>query len=67
VFRFDTWDPDTRSNTTLETVAERDWLGGVTYTIANSGAWLQFNYIRKTFADVVPARNVFMANVQSTW
>jgi hypothetical protein len=67
VFRFDTWDPDTRSNATLETVTERDWLGGVTYTIANTGAWLQFNYVRKTFADVAPARNLFMANVQSTW
>ena len=65
--RFDTWDPDTRTNATAETVTERDWLGGVTYTIANSGAWLQFNYARKTFSDVVPSRNVFVANMQSTW
>ena len=35
--------------------------------IANSGAWLQFNYARKTFSDVVPSRNVFVANIQSTW
>jgi hypothetical protein len=67
VFRFDTWDPDTRTGATADTVTERDWLGGVTYTIANSGAWLQLNYVRKTFADVVPARNVFIANIQSTW
>lgn len=67
IFRFDTWDPDTRTAATAETVTERDYLGGVTYTIANSGAWLQFNYARKTFSDVVPSRNVFVANIQSTW
>ena len=67
IFRFDTWDPDSRTNAAADTVAERDWLSGVTYTIANSGAWLQLNYVRKTFADVAPARNLFIANIQSTW
>jgi hypothetical protein len=67
IFRFDSWDPDTRAGATAETVTERDWLGGVTYTIAHSGAWLQFNYARKTFSAVVPTRNVFVANIQSTW
>lgn len=67
LFRVDRWDPDTRTDSTAETAAELDWLGGVTYTIANSGAWLQFNFVRKTFAEVIPARNVFIANIQSTW
>lgn len=32
-----------------------------------SGVWLQGHYIRKTFAGVMPSRNVFMTNVQTAW
>jgi hypothetical protein len=64
--RFDTWDPDTRADL-ADSVTEKDWLAGLTYTIANSGAWLQLNFIQKTFGGLLPARSVFMANLQSTW
>lgn len=67
VFRVDSWDPDTRSNNTAATVNERDWLGGYTYSLGNTGAWVQMNYIHKTFDGVIKARDVFMTNVQTTW
>jgi flagellar motor protein MotB len=67
VGRFDTWDPDTRSEATATTVTERDWLGGFTYVLHPSGVWLQANYIRKTFDGFAPSRNVFMTNVQTAW
>lgn len=67
VFRFDTWDPDTRGEATAATVTERDWLGGVTYTLGNSGVWLQANYIRKTFGGLIKSRDVFTTNVQTAW
>ena len=67
VFRFDEWDPDTRTEVGVDKVTERDWLGGVNYTIANSGAWLQLNYVHKTFGGAIAPRNVFVANIQNTW
>jgi hypothetical protein len=67
VARFDTWDPDTRSEATAATVTERAWLGGFTYVLHPSGVWLQGNYIRKTFDGLAPSRNVFMTNVQTAW
>ncbi|HWI16411.1 MAG TPA: porin [Vicinamibacterales bacterium] len=67
VVRFDTWDPDTRSEASAATVTERAWLGGFTYVLHPSGVWLQGNYIRKTFDGLIPSRNVFMTNVQTAW
>jgi hypothetical protein len=67
VARYDTWDPDTRSENTAVTVAERDWLGGFTYVLHPSGVWLQANYIWKTFDGVAPSRSVFTTNVQTAW
>lgn len=66
VGRFDTWDPDTRSEITLATVTERDWLGGFTYVLHPSGVWLQANYIYKTFGGFAPTK-VFLTNVQTAW
>jgi hypothetical protein len=67
VARMDNWDPDTRANSTVATVNERDWLGGFTYSLTSTGVWLQLNYIRKTFDGVIAPRNVFMSNIQTTW
>jgi hypothetical protein len=67
IARMDNWDPDTRSDSTVATVNERDWLGGFTYTLSSTGVWLQMNYIRKTFNGVIADRNVFMSNIQTTW
>jgi hypothetical protein len=67
VFRFDAWDPDTRTEATSATVTERDWLGGFTYVLHPSGVWLQANYIRKTFNGLAPSRDVFLTNVQTAW
>jgi hypothetical protein len=67
VARMDNWDPDTRANSTVATVNERDWLGGFTYNLTSTGVWLQMNYIRKTFDGVIAPRNVFMSNIQTTW
>jgi hypothetical protein len=67
VARMDNWDPDTRSNASVATVNERDWLGGFTYSLTSTGVWLQMNYIRKTFDGVLAPRNVFMSNIQTTW
>jgi len=67
VFRMDNWDPDTRSEASVATVNERDWLGSFTYTLSNTGVWLQMNDTRKTSAGVIAPRDVFMTNVQTTW
>jgi Phosphate-selective porin O and P len=67
VGRFDSWDPDTRADTSANDARERDWLGGLTYTIANSGVWFQFNFVEKTFGNLLPSRHVVLANLQSTW
>ena len=67
VFRADTFDPDKTADTTAANVKERDWLGGMNWRIAGPSAVLQMNYLHKTFLDVLPARHVFMANVQTAW
>jgi hypothetical protein len=67
VFRADTFDPDTTTDTTTANVAERDWLGGINWRLAGPSAVVQMNYVRKTFLDVQPSRHVLLANVQTAW
>ena len=68
VLRVDTWDPDTDSDATASSVAERDYIAGVNVFLSQHNLKLQANYLRKTFHDdVVPARNVFLINTQTFW
>jgi hypothetical protein len=68
LFRFDRWDPDTSTDATAATVAEHDWLGGMTWFVTKSGVSLQFNYIHKTFmTSITPTKDVFTANLQTAW
>lgn len=68
VVRFDTWDPDRSSDSTPETVAERDYLAGVNYLFPNSTLKWQLNIVRKTFVTpAVPARTQFVTNLQVSW
>jgi phosphate-selective porin len=68
VGRFDTFDPDVRAENNALNVTERDYIAGVNYYITENKVKLQFNYMRKTFADAIsPSRNVFVANLQTSW
>jgi phosphate-selective porin len=68
LFRFDSWDPDTRIETSSLNVAERDYVAGFNYFITENNVKFQFNYIRKTFAqNIVPSRNLLLANLQTSW
>lgn len=68
VFRFDSWDPDTRLETYPANVTERDYVVGVNYHVTESKLKLQLNYLRKTFANgILPARNLVLVNLQTAW
>ena len=67
VFRFDSWDPNTRLETNSANVTERDYIFGVNYYITENNVKLQFNYSRKTFGGIVPSRNFVLANLQTSW
>lgn len=68
VFRFDVWDPDRRLETSSANVTERDYITGLNYYITENNLKLQMNYLRKTFAaQVLPSRNLFLVNLQTSW
>jgi phosphate-selective porin len=68
IFRVDTFDPNTRLESTSATVTERDYIGGINYYIRENNFKLQLNYLRKTFANgVTPPRNLFIVNLQTAW
>ncbi len=68
VFRFDSWDPDTRLETNSANVTERDYVVGVNYYFTESKLKLQLNYLRKTFANgILPSRNLVLVNLQTSW
>lgn len=68
IFRFDTFDPNIRLDTTAANVNERDYVTGVNYFFKNHNLKLQLNYVRRTFAAaVVPSKNLFLANLQTSW
>lgn len=68
IFRFDLFDPDIRRETNAANATERDFIAGFNYYFKDHNFKLQFNYLRKTFADgIVPSRNVFLANLQTSW
>lgn len=68
IFRFDSWDPDRRLETNASNVTERDYITGFNYFITENKVKLQFNYLRKTFANgIVPSRNLVLVNLQTSW
>jgi hypothetical protein len=68
IFRYDTWDPDTRMETSSLNVTERDYLAGFNYFITENNVKFQFNYVRKTFSqNIVSSRNLLLANLQTSW
>lgn len=68
IFRFDTFDPDIRRETTAANVTERDYIVGINYYFKGNNFKFQLNYLRKTFADnISPARNILLANLQTSW
>ena len=68
VARLDNWDPDTRAETTPQSVTERDYVAGLNLLLNEHSLKVQANYIRKTFrTDVLPSRNVFLINTQTFW
>jgi len=68
VFRVDTWDPDTSSESTSASALERDYVGGLNVLLSQHNLKLQINYLRKTFpSDLLPSRNVFLVNTQALW
>lgn len=68
IFRIDTWDPDTARENNPASATERDYVAGFNYFIREKYFKLQFNYLRKTFANgLVPSRNVLLLNLQTWW
>ncbi|HKX33235.1 MAG TPA: porin [Blastocatellia bacterium] len=68
IFRFDTWDPDTRRERNNLDVTERDYLAGFNYYLLENFAKLQFNYARKTFNHgLTPSRHLVLINFQTSW
>jgi len=68
VFRIDTWDPDISKQTTPANASERDYVAGFNYFIRQRYFKLQFNYLRKTYANsLLPSRNVLLLNLQTWW
>lgn len=68
IFRFDSWDPDRRRETSSANVTERDYIVGLNYYILENRLKFQINYYRKTFNNgLVPSRNLFLANLQTAW
>jgi len=68
VFRVDFWDPDRRHESNASNVAERDFVTGFNYLLAENHAKLQLNYVRKTFpSGIVPSRNLVLFGLQTSW
>jgi phosphate-selective porin len=68
VFRLDTWDPDISKETTTASATERDYVAGFNYFIRERYFKLQFNYLRKTYANhLLPSRNVLLLSLQTWW
>lgn len=48
--------------------SERDYVAGFNYFIRQRYFKLQFNYLRKTYANrLLPSRNVLLLNLQTWW
>ena len=68
IFRVDTWDPDISRENNAASATERDYVAGFNYFIREKYFKLQFNYLRKTFANgLIPSRNVLLLNLQTWW
>ncbi|MCI0485803.1 MAG: hypothetical protein L0229_04295 [Blastocatellia bacterium] len=68
VYRFDSWDPDTRLESTASSVTERDHVLGINYFISENHVKFQMNYLRKTFSDnILRSRNLVLINLQTSW
>ena len=68
IFRIDTWDPDTRLQSSSTNTRERDFITGVNYYLTENNLKFQANYLRKTFANqLTPSRNLFLVNLQASW
>lgn len=68
VARFDSWDPDTRTETSEFDAAERNVTAGISYLLKGSTVKLQANYVRQWFAEgLVPSQNLLRVNIQTAW
>ena len=68
MMRFDSFDPDTRSDAAPAIVRERDVAGGVNYLISGQAVKWQLDIVRKTFRDgIAPSRTLGLANLQVSW
>lgn len=68
IFRVDGFDPDRRRETSASNDSERDYVTGFNYFIVENRFMFQLNYIRKTFNNgIQPSKNLFLANLQTSW
>jgi phosphate-selective porin len=68
IFRFDSYDPDRRRETSATDVTEHDYVTGFNYFIHENRLKLQFNYLRKTFEhSITPSSNLVLVNLQTSW
>ena len=68
IVRFDSWNPDTRAQTTPANATERDFTAGITYLIDGGALRFQANYVRQSFANgLAPSQNMVRFNIQTAW
>jgi len=68
VARYDVFDPDVHSETSLVDARESDYIAGFTYDLPLSNVRVQMNYLRKLVqADIAPPRGLLLVNLQTAW
>lgn len=68
IFRVDSFDPNTRLETSSSNVTELDYIGGFNWNITENNFRFQVNYIRRTFNNGIQSpKNLFLANLQTSW
>jgi hypothetical protein len=66
--RLDVFDPDTRFDTSRADVAERDYIGAVSYYVSGNNVKCQAEYLRKTYrAAIAPSQHVLLTSLQLAW
>ncbi|MEO7998095.1 MAG: porin [Gemmatimonadaceae bacterium] len=68
VARFDSWDPNTRLESTAASARAQEFLVGATSMLAGSNAKIQLNVTRRQYTQsLLPTVHMLLLNVQTAW
>jgi hypothetical protein len=66
--RFDAWDPDVAREADAASATERDYIGGIAWTVAGTALKAQADLARRTWSSgLSPNRWQLFINLQTTW